>query len=205
MSSRFGMITIVGAMAVVSAAMPGCKSPDKGASGATLPGVKVNPANVQAIAMSPTPPANATQTTSIGEGATTMWTADSPTDTDTSWVAEIDIDGDGVVEETSLLWDDENKILFAYASTDVPCAQGGMAMASLLIGVNGKDNPRGRAPGSGFYAVFLDASECGAALAGLYGARFDASGVIIAEGAVVIDQTADDVTIVAVGMRQAGN
>ncbi len=173
------------------------------ASGATsgsakAPSTQVNPAAVQALAKAPAPPSSATRQAAIGQGKTAIRTTNAAGDSDSVWVEEIDIDGDGVVEQTSLLWDDEDKVLFAYAETDVPCDMGGTAVAALLIGVNGKGNLRGRPEGSGFYAVYLDATECGARAAGLFGAKFDARGYVTAAGEVVINEATDEITIVAV-------
>lgn len=165
---------------------------------AKAPAADVNPAAVQALAKAPAPPSNATRQATIGVGKTAIKTANAPGDSDSVWVEEIDVDGDGVVEETRLLWDDEDKVLFAYAETDVPCDMGGTAVAALLIGVNGKGNLRGQPEGSGFYAVYLDATECGAMAAGLFGAKFDARGNVTAFGEVVIDEATDEVTIIAV-------
>lgn len=158
---------------------------------------KVNPAAVQELAKAPAPPANASKRTSIGKGRAAISTANAPGDSDSVWVADIDIDGDGDVEETSLLWDDEDKVLFAYADTEVPCQWGGTASASILIGVNGRGNSRQMPAGSGFYAVWLDASECAAERAGLFGCRFDARGNATECGAAVVDEATDTVTIVA--------
>jgi hypothetical protein len=164
----------------------------------SAPAAKVNPAEVQAMAKAPTPPASATRQSSIGKGKTAVKSANAPGDTDSYWVMELDIDGDGMVEETSLLWDDEDKVLLAYAETDVPCQWGGTAAVSLLVGVNGKGNTRGMPEGSGFYAVYFDATECAAEAAGLYGCKFDARGNATACGAAVLDEATDTVAIVEV-------
>lgn len=178
-----------------AATLAGCKS--SGSSESAKEGPKVNPAQVQALAKSPSPPANATKQSSIGKGTTAIQTANSAGDNDTSWVATLDVDGDGVAEETTLLWDDEDRILFAYAESDVPCEIGGSAVVALLIGVNAKGNSRGKSEGSGFYVAYLDATECGADVAGLYGAKFDPSGRITAAGAVVLDAANDDVMVMS--------
>ncbi len=178
-----------------------CAEPGKSMTTAkdkSVPAARVNPAEVQSLAKAPAPPANATKQTAIGKGKAAMKTADAPGDTDLSWVMELDIDGDGTVEETTLLWDDEARILLAYADTDVPCEWGGTAMVSLLVAVNAKGNPRGMHEGSGFYGVFLDATECAAEAAGLYGCRFDPRGKLTACGAAILDEATDTVAIAAV-------
>jgi hypothetical protein len=68
----------------------------------------------------------------------------------------------------------------------------------MLIAINGKGNPRGRPAGSGFWAVDLDAGECGVKAAGIYGCRFDAKGNPTACGLVTIDEKNDDIVIATV-------
>ena len=203
-TSSIRVLGMVGAALLLTTGCSDKQGSDKAmttsASTKAIPAAKVNPAAVQALAKAPAPPATATQQTSIGKGKAAIKTASSAGETDSSWVESIDIDGDGdgVVEQTTLLWDDEDKVLFAFADTDVPCEMGGTAVVSILIGVNGNGNPRGRPAGSGFYAVYFDATECGAMTAGLFGAKFDARGRVTAAGAVLVDEATDDVTVVAV-------
>jgi hypothetical protein len=148
-------------------------------------------------ATAPQPPANATKTAKAGKGKTVVDTANSPDDTDLAWVEKTDLDGDGNPEVTDVVWDDEDKVLYLHASSTFRCARGGTGEGDLLIGVNGKDNPRGRAPGSGFFVVSLDEGECGAKAAGLYGCRLDSRGNATACGAATIDDKNDDITIAA--------
>jgi len=191
---------LISACVIAAVALAGCKS--SGGSGGSAgpakaqPAAIVNPANVQALAKAPKPPANASRQGWIGNGAVTIDTANAPGDTGAVWIEELDIDGDGTVEQTKLLWDAEDKVLFAYALTDVPCASGGQATVALFVGVNAEGNPRGRPEGSGFYAAYFDAWEGGASAAGLYGAKFDAHGSVTKSGAVIIVAGEDDVTFV---------
>ncbi len=204
MTSRTSSHVLPGLLCAVTMLCAACaEHQDSGksmtaAKSKSAPAAKVNPAEVQAMAKAPAPPANATKQSSIGKGKAALKTANAPGDTDSYWVMELDIDGDGTVEETSLLWDDEDKILLAYAETDVPCQWGGTAAVSLLVGVNAKGNPRGMPEGSGFYAEYLDATECAAEVAGLYGCKFDARGNATACGAAVLDEATDTVVIAAV-------
>jgi hypothetical protein len=159
--------------------------------------IKVPPALI-AKANDPKPPANATQKTSIGKGKTAANTANSPTDTDSLWVEQIDVDGDGDVEAAGLLWDDEDKVLYVYDENDsLVCADGSPATADLLIAINGKGNARNRPAGSGFYIVSLDASECKAEIAEAYGCKFDAKGNPTACGVAEVDDKNDDIIIAA--------
>ena len=158
--------------------------------------VKV-PANVAAKANEPTPGAKATKKAQIGKGKAAIGTANTPGDLDDFWVEEIDIDGDGTAEQTDVLWDDEDKVLFLSASGDFKCQNGGTGTGDMLIAINGKGNSRGRPAGSGFYVVTLDEDECKADEAGSYGCKFDARGVATACGAVIVDDKNDDITIAA--------
>jgi hypothetical protein len=78
------------------------------------------PAGVAAKANAPTPSARATKKASIGKGKAAVSTANAGDDTDSFWVEEIDIDGDGTAEATDVLWDDEDKVLFLYAEGEFP-------------------------------------------------------------------------------------
>ena len=166
-----------------------------GAAGVSSP-VKVKvPATVAAKANAPTPPAKATKKASIGKGKATAKTANGADDSDSFWVEEIDIDGDGNVESTDVIWDDEDKVLFLYAEGDFACSGGGVGSGDMLIAVNGQGNPRGRPAGSGWYVVTLDDGECKAKAAGAFGCKFDAAGIETACGAVAIDEKNDDVVV----------
>ena len=141
------------------------------------------------------PPADAQQKTSIGKDGLSVNTANSPDDTDSFWIQQIDIDGDGIPESANLIWDDEDKVLYYYYEGTFNCKNGKTASGAALIGVNGKDNPRKRPPGSGFFAVSLDKGECGAEEVGLWGCKFDASGNPTTCGTVAINDKYDDIII----------
>jgi len=153
------------------------------------------PAAVAAKADAPTPPAKATKKTSVGKGKAAVNTANSPDDTDSFWVEQIDIDGDGTAEQTDVLWDDEDKVLYLYAEGDFSCQGGGTGTGDMLIAINGKGNSRGRPAGSGWYLVTLDEGECHAKVAGTYGCKFDAKGNVTACGAAVADEKNDELVI----------
>jgi hypothetical protein len=144
----------------------------------------------------PTPPASASKKTAIGKGKTVVNTANSPGDDDSFWVENIDIDGDGTVEETDFLYDDEDQVVYMHADGDFKCKGGGKGEGDMLIAVNCAGNSRGRPAGSGWYVVDLDESECKAKMAGLYGCKFDASGNATACGMATLDEKNDDLVIV---------
>ena len=158
-------------------------------------GPTVNPAAVTKKAGSP-PPSNAKPTTSAGNHNAKVATANSATDTDSFWLERLDIDGDGDVEDTNLVWDDEDKVLFAYSAGTLACRNGGTASADLLVAAYGAGNPRNRPVGSGFWVADLDRGECNAPSATLWGCKLDASGNETACGVAVLDEKTDDLTIV---------
>src|SRR5258708_6747199 len=88
--------------------------------------VKVKPpASVVAKAKSPAPPDSAKKATSIGKGKAKMNTANSADDTDSFWVEDLDIDGDGKAQQTDVLWDDEDKVLYLHSAGTFTCSGGG--------------------------------------------------------------------------------
>src|SRR5262245_10534691 len=118
------------------------------------PILKITP-QVRDTAKNPSPPANSQQMGSIGNDSGTMKTKNSDSDTDSYWVQEIDIDGDGNTENAALLWDDEDKVLYISYKDDFQCKNGGNGSGAFLIGLNGTGNARNRPVGSGFYTVSI--------------------------------------------------
>jgi len=170
------------------------------AQGASQSPVKVKPPAVVLNNTAPTPPANSKQSKSIGKGKVSANTANTPTDTDSMWVDKIDIDGDGNVDETTMLWDDEDKVLYLYKEGTFACANGGTGSGGMLMAIYGKGNTHNRPAGSGWWAVEVDKDECAAKAAGVYGCKFDASGTPTACGMAVVDDKNDDLVIAAAKM-----
>jgi hypothetical protein len=142
---------------------------------AAKPMVKVKPPTSAAKGVKP--PAGAKRGSSIGKGKAAAKTANGAADTDSIWVDEIDIDGDGDVEEVDWLWDDEDKVLYLYDETDLGCAlTDGVASSSLLVAVYGDANTARKSAGSGWWVATLDEGECAAEETDVYGCRFDANG-----------------------------
>ena len=168
-----------------------------GASQNTL-GVDVQVKTAIAKAKNPSPPANASKKTTTGKGKATINTANTQGDDDSFWVESIDLDGDGTVEETDFLYDDEDKVLLMYDDGDFKCKGGGVGEGSLLVAVNAAGNGRGRPVGSGWYVVDLDESECKVKAAGLYGCKFDANGNATACGLATVDEKNDEIVIAEV-------
>ena len=164
-----------------------------GQGASTGPAVKPGAVQKEAAAA---PPASAKPAKSVGRGKVLTSTANGAADDDSFWIEQLDIDGDGNVDDASLIWDDEDKVLLAYATGTFTCKNGGTGEADMLIAVNGAGNPRKRPAGSGFWVVDVDKSECGAQAAGLVGCKFDASGAETACGLVTLDEKNDDIVIV---------
>jgi hypothetical protein len=184
-------LLIGGMLALCNAGVSRAQAP----SGPTA--VKVPP-GVVAKANDPTAPANATKKKAVGAGRATIGTANAPADDDSFWIEQIDVDGDGTVEDANLVWDDEDKVLFFYAEDAFPCRNGKTGSGALLIAIFGKNNPRQKPAGSGWYVVDLDESECGAKAAGLYGCKFDAKQQPTACGVATLDEKNDELTVVTV-------
>ena len=159
----------------------------------TVAGPSVKPGTVQAKAVTP-PPASATKAKAIGK-TVKISTAHSPSTNDSFWAERVDVDGDGNVEDSNLLWDDRDRVLFAWTEGTFTCRNGATGEGEILIGVNAANNPRKRPAGSGFWVATVDKSECGAEVAGTVGCRFDAKGIETSCGVAVLDEANDDLTI----------
>ena len=169
------------------------------AQGTATGPVKVQvPAPVMAKATMPAPPANAKQATSVGKGKVKANTANSAGDTDSFWIEQIDIDGDGNVDQTDEVWDDEDKILYLYSDGTFTCKNGGTGDGSMMIGIYGQGNMKKKPAGSGWYVVELDKTECAVQAAAVYGCKFDAKGNATSCGLATIDDKNDDIMIVTV-------
>ena len=140
-------------------------------------------------AKAPKPPASAKKGTAIGKGRVAV----RRTHDSSVWAEEIDVDGDGTVEQADFLYDDVDKITFIYAEKDFPCSGGGSGRGGVLTGVWGAGNKAGKPAGAGFWVADLDEGECGADAAGLWGCKFGPSGVATECGLAVI--AGEDITI----------
>jgi hypothetical protein len=159
--------------------------------------VKVNPSAVVKKVGTP-PPANAGKGTSIGKGKAMVSTANTPTDTDSVWAEKIDIDGDGNVDDTQALWDDEDKILYYAKDGTFTCMNGGTGSGGMLVAVYAEGNAYGKPANSGWWVAEVDKDECKSQAAGLVGCKFNGSGANTACGVAVIDNKAHDITLAAV-------
>ena len=157
--------------------------------------VKVNP---PASVKSKTPPANAGKGTSIGKGKASTTTANAAGDTDSIWAEKVDIDGDGNVDDTNFLYDDEDKVLYFSKDGTFTCANGGTGSGGILVAVYAAGNAYNKPANSGWWVADVDKGECGSQSAGLVGCKFDGSGTYTSCGVAVIDGKTDDITIASV-------
>ena len=157
------------------------------------PKVKVGAA-LKAKSKSPAAPNTAkqkSQQSSIGKGQLTANTAQPSS----FWNEKLDVDDDGVVDTSDFLYDAQNGILFTYRESDFACANGGTANGGILEALYADGNKAGKPVGSGWYAVKLNASQCGATNAGVYGCRFDADGNPTTCGVATINNQTGDIDV----------
>jgi hypothetical protein len=131
----------------------------------------------------------------IGSGPLTENTAQAGDAGDSSWVEQIDVDGDSTAEQATFLWDDETKILYIGGQDDEVCTNGGTANVNTLTALFAAGNVRGAPVGSGWNADYVDAAQCGAASPILWGERFDSTGTVTKAGVASIDPTTGDLVI----------
>ncbi len=153
-------------------------------------GVQVNPAQVQKKATMP-PPSGATKASSVGQNVKMATPADSD-----SWAEQLDADGNGTAEQTNLVWDGKDKVLFSDSTGTFTCKNGATGTGELFIAVNGAGNKWGRPAGSGFWLASMDKGQCGVQTNALWGCKFDATGNPTACGVATLDQNNNDLTIV---------
>jgi hypothetical protein len=139
-----------------------------------VPTVKVGP-QAAAKAANPVPSAaakNQGQKTGIGVGPASVL-ASGPS---AYWTDLVDLDGDGVEEDTQFLFDKQRGILYTYKRDNYQCANGSSQNGNVLMGIYTQGNNAGKPSGSGGFVVSVNAGQCGEKKAGLFGCRFDASG-----------------------------
>ena len=152
-------------------------------------GLQVNPAQVQKKAGTP-PPAGTTKTSSVGQNVKMATPADSD-----SWAEQIDVDGNGAAEQTNLVWDGVDRVLFSDSSGTFTCSNGSTGTGELLVAVNGAGNTRGRPVGSGFWVASMDKGQCGVPAGTMWGCKFDATGTVTTCGVATVDQKNNDLII----------
>jgi len=147
------------------------------------------------MAAAPAVGKGATMATNVSSGPLTVNTAQAGDAGDSSWTAQVDVDGDSTAEQGTFVWDDETKILYIAVEDDEVCANGGTALANTLTALFAAGNLQNAPVGSGWNADYLDATECGAASPVLWGERFDSTGTVTKAGVATIDPTTGDLVI----------
>jgi len=158
------------------------------------PTVKVGPvAAAKAANPTPSPAAkNQGQKTAIGVGAASV-KASGPS---AYWTDLVDIDGDGVEEDTQFLFDKQRGILYTYKQDAYQCGDGTSQNGDVLMGIYTQGNTAGRPSGSGWYVVAVKAGQCGEKKAGLFGCRFGANGKPTTCGTATVKEESGEVEVV---------
>ena len=157
----------------------------------TAPNVKVGK-QLTAKATTPAPGTNAKNTAqkaSVGKGSTSI-NASQPS---SFWTEELDVDDDGTVEDSQYLYDAK---LYTYREDDFACPNGNPESGSILMGLYAKGNPTNKPVGSGWYLVNLNAGQCAAQKAGLFGCKFDANGNVTECGAAALNNATGEIDVV---------
>ena len=157
------------------------------------PTVNVGPvAAVKAANPTPSPAAkNQSQKTGIGAGAASV-KASGPS---AYWTDLVDIDGDGVEEDTQFLFDKKRGILYTYKQDAYQCADGTSQNGDVLMGIYTEGNTAGKPSGSGWFVVAVKAGQCGEKKPGLFGCRFDASGKPTSCGTAKVKEESGEVDV----------
>ena len=183
-------------VALAAAGLAVACAESKGSTGSAQAGVnvKINPQAISRAAQPP--PANASSTKTAGKGDLAVNTANSPTDTDPTWIESLDLDLDGNVDAAEYTYDDDDKVTYIYSEVTFPCINGdGQFKGGMLTAVYGLNNTWGKAPGAGWYVVALNAGQCKAEAKALWGCHFDATGQRTDCGWATIQADKDDIII----------
>jgi hypothetical protein len=92
-----------------------------------------------------------------------------------AWQESADVDSNGTTETVGFLWDDTNKVLYAFTGDPITLEDGSMASQGLMVSQFGEGNTKSRVAGSGWYAYVVDrdTTDTGDITGTLFGCRFD--------------------------------
>jgi hypothetical protein len=130
------------------------------------------------------------QQPSIGKAPLTISTSQSSS----LWTEE-DVDDDGMVEASDFLYDAQKGVVYTYREDDFACSTGGTAVGGILQAFYADGNKAGQPVRSGWSAMDLDETQCGAKHAGIYGCRFDADGNPTTCGVATINKETGDIDV----------
>ena len=195
MSTR--SLTLAGALLVIAACTKGAEKP--AAAPAPAPkGVAVTPSKpLVADLQKPAASKKVKHKSGIGEGKLAIALAETPGGS-TIWVERYDMEGTGDVEPTELAVNFTTHVGYAYGQAAVRCKDGTMVHGPQIMGVYLEGNVFKQPRGSGWYATELQTGQCGMTEPTVWGSRFDARGVIYAEGVAMIYPKTGDLLLVTV-------
>ena len=95
-----------------------------------------------------------------------------------AWYEVADVDSNGTQEKIGFMWDEANKVMYAYTYDPVTLEDGTMADKGVLMAQFAEGNTENRPQGSGFYgyATTRDTLSYRLVEGSLHGCRFDAEG-----------------------------
>jgi hypothetical protein len=111
-----------------------------------------------------------------------------------TWEESGDVDSSGTTETIAFLWDEANKVLYAFTRDPIRLADGAMADQGLMVAQFGEGNTKARVPGSGWYAYVTarDTTSAGQVTGNLFGCRFDNQGTELECGTGTWEKTANE-------------
>jgi|ERR1700690_234194 hypothetical protein len=157
------------------------------------PTVNVGPAvAVKAANPAPTPAAkNQTQKTAIGVGLASVKSS-APS---AYWTDMVDINGNGVEQDTQFLFDKQRGILYSYKQDHYQCGDGTSQNGDVLMGIYTPGNNAGSPSGSGWFVVAVKAGQCGEKKDGLFGCRFNATGKLTTCGTAKVKEDSGELEV----------
>jgi len=186
-STQARLFAVVALVAVAACAKEKAAAPESASPVVSSP----PSATTTAMAANVDAPDSAMLVTSVSSGPLSVNTQQVDDAGDSSWVAQVDIDGDSTAATATFVFDDEARILYIAAEDDEACTAGGVAQANTLTALFAAGNEAAAPTGSGWTATYLDATECGAAAPVLWGERFDSTGTVYEAGVATIDNNGD--------------
>jgi hypothetical protein len=200
MTVTFSLLVVCGLVTSCSKQSEETKKEQPGAGARETAAAKPTPkvkvgAALKAKAKTPVAPTTAkqkSQQSSIGKGQLAI----SPVQPSSFWTEDVDVDDDGVVETADFLYDAQRGVLYTYYEDEFACANGGTARGGILEALYAEGNQAGQPAGSGWYAVALNETQCGAKNAGTYGCRFDADGNPTTCGVEIINKKTGEIDVI---------
>jgi hypothetical protein len=130
--------------------------------------------------------------TSVGKGSLMMF-AKQPV---YSWQEQVTLNGGAVT--TDFLFNSDIGVLYGYREGDFKCSNGQTVHGSVVEALYTSGNKSGKPPGSGWWAVELNAGKCDAGDSAIYGCKFDASGNATECGTATVHNVTGEIDLVAV-------